>query len=168
MCVGKSKECTGRKALGLLISDDMTWQDNITKVVKEKMRGLWKITNLLRKDQRKMKVEAIILSRLSYCLEITSTGRKNDMVRLQGVQSAAARWISQTRKRDWKLKQGLKKLGWLSMWQPAAYMSILSAMKILKKNKPEKLYEALTEKRDGEVIQKVVVKQKFLKMKLTT
>jgi hypothetical protein len=65
------------KALGLLISDDMTWRDNVTKVVQncqEKMRGLWKITSLLRKDQRKVKAEAIILSRLSYCLEITSTG----------------------------------------------------------------------------------------------
>ena len=52
------------KALGLLISDDMTWRDNVTKVVQncqEKMRGLWKITSLLRKDQRKVKAEA------SYC-----------------------------------------------------------------------------------------------------
>ena len=50
------------KALGLLISDDMTWRDNIMKVVQncqKKMRGLWKITSLLRKDQRKVKAEAI-------------------------------------------------------------------------------------------------------------
>ena len=159
------------KALGLLISDDLTWRDNISKVVQnceEKMRGLWKITNLLRKDQRKVKAEAIIISRLSYCLEITSTGRKSDMERLQGVQSAAARWISQTRRRDWRLKQGLKKLGWLSMCQRAAYMSILSAMKILKNKKPERLYEVLTEENEGHRQRKIVNEPKFLKLKMTT
>ena len=171
VCGKKVQNVRVGKALGLLISDDMTWRDNTTKVVQncqEKMRGLWKITNMLRKDQRKVKAEAIILSRLSYCLEITSTGRKNDMERLQGVQSAAARWISQTRRRDWKLKKGLKKLGWLSMCQQAAYMSILSAMKIMKNKKPERLYEALTERKDGQIIQKVVDEKKFMKMKLTT
>ena len=66
------------KALGLFISDDLTWREQTEKTVKncqEKMRGLWKITNLMRKDQRKLKAEAIILSRLTFSLEITSTGR---------------------------------------------------------------------------------------------
>ena len=55
------------------------------------MRGLWKITDIMRKDQHKLKAEVIILSRLSYSLETTSTGRKYDTERLQSVQSAAAR-----------------------------------------------------------------------------
>ena len=115
------------KVLGLLISDDLSWRDQTEKVVKscqEKLRGLWKITDLMRQDQRKLKAEAIILSRLTYSLEVTSTGRKYDMERLQGVQSAAARWVTQTRKRDWRLKRGLKNLGWLSICQKTAYMSI--------------------------------------------
>ena len=171
VCGQKVENVRVGKALGLLISDDLTWKDNTTKVVQnclEKMRGLWKITNLLRKDQRKVKAEAIILSRLTYCLEITSTGRKYDMERLQGVQSAAARWVLQTRKRDWRMKQGLKKLGWLSICQHAAYMSILSAMKILSNKKPERLYETLTECKEG-VIRRMIVDEKvFLKKKMST
>ena len=90
------------------------------------------------------------------------------MERLQGVQSGAARWISQTRRRDWRLKQGLKKLGWLSMCQRAAFMSIHAAMKVLKNKKPERLYEVLTEEKDGVRRRKVVNEQKFLKLKQTT
>ena len=116
------------------------------------MRGLWKITNLLRKDQCKLKAEAIILSRLTYSLQITSTGRKYNTERLQGVQSAAARWVTQNRKRDWRLKKGLKKLGWLSVCQKVAYMSILMAIKILKNERERK----------------IVNEHQFLKMKLTT
>ena len=171
VCGQKVENVRVGKALGLLISDDLTWKDNTTKVVQncsEKMRGLWKIMNLLRKDQRQVKAEAIILSRLTYCLELTPTGRKYDIERLQGVQSAAARWILQTRKRDWRLKQGPKKLGWLSICQRAAYMSILSAMKILQNKKPERLYETLTECREVVITRKIVDEKSFLKKKLTT
>ena len=171
VCGNKVKNVKVGKALGLLISDDLSWRHQTAKVVEncqEKMRGLWKITNVLRQDQRKLKAEAIILSRLSYCLEVTSTGRNCDMEKLQGVQSAAARWVSQTRKLDWRLKKGLKKLGWLSMCQVAAYLSIKSAMKILREKKPERLYESLTETRDGEIKRKLVNEKKFLKMKMTT
>ena len=124
--------------------------------------------DILRKGQRKLKAESVILTRLSYCLEVTSTGRKCDMEKLQGVQSAAARWVSQTRKRDWRLKKGLKKLGWLSMCQQAAYQSIKSAMKILKDKMPERLYDSLTETRDGEVKRRLVNERKLMKMKMTT
>ena len=43
----------------------------------------------------------------------------------------AARWVIMTRKQDWSLKGGLKKLGWLSMAQTAAYASLVTTMKIL-------------------------------------
>ena len=78
VCGKKVKNVHVGKALGLLISDDLTWREQTQKTVKncqEKMKGLWKITNLMRKDQRKLKAEAIILSRLTFLLEITSTGR---------------------------------------------------------------------------------------------
>ena len=47
-------------------------------------------------------------------------------------------------------------------------MSILSAMKIVKNKKPERLYKALSETTEGETIVKKVDERKFLKMKLTT
>ena len=67
------------------------------------------------------------MSRLNYCLEVVSQGRKSDLERLQCVQSKAARWVLQTRRQDWSLTGGLKKLRWLYMAQHAAYASIKTA-----------------------------------------
>ena len=92
------------KALGLLVSDDLSWRHQIQEIVKSctaKLHGLWKCTSVLREDQRKIKAEGIILPKLFYCLETTSTGIKSNMEKLQGVESAAARWVLQVRRRDW-------------------------------------------------------------------
>ena len=159
------------KSLGLLVSDDLTWRHQTEKEVKscrDKLAGLWKCTEVLKKHQRKIKAEAIILSRLSYCLEVVSTGRKIDMEKLQGVQSAVARWVSQTRRRDWHVKSGLKKLGWLSMCQQAAYVTLKMAIKVLKEKKPECLYKTLTEEVQGERKRKELDEKTVMKMKAST
>ena len=97
MVCGKNvKNVTKGKALGLVVSDDLSWRDNADKVAKScttKLSGLWRCTEVLGQDERKTKAECIILSRLYYCLETTSTGIKSNMERLQGVQSSAARWV---------------------------------------------------------------------------
>ena len=159
------------KCLGLLVSDDLMWCAQVDKVVKscrEKQAGLWKCTGLLQKDQRKAKAEGVILSRLNYCLEVVSQGRKKDMEKLQSVQSASARWILQTRKMDWSLRGGLKKLGWLSMAQNAVYATIKTALRVLQTAKPERLYDILTEEKDGVRSRKIVDENRFKKLLLTT
>ena len=108
------------------------------------------------------------MSRLSYCLEVVSTGRKKNMETLQGVQSAAARWVSQTKRRDWHLKSGLKKLEWLSMCQQAAYASLKTAMKVLREKKPERLYKTLVEEVGEEWKIKVLDEKRVSKMKAST
>ena len=85
----------------------MSWRHQIQETVKSctaKLQGLWKCTSVLREDQRKIKAEGIILPKLLYSLETTSTGIKANMERLQGVESAAARWVLQVRRRDWSLR----------------------------------------------------------------
>ena len=80
------------KVLGLVVCDDLSWRDQIDKVAKScttKLSGLWRCTSVLNRDQRKTKAEGIVLSRLFYCLETTSTGLISNMERLQGVQDAA-------------------------------------------------------------------------------
>ena len=47
-------------------------------------------------------------------------------------------------------------------------LSIKSAMKFLRDKMPERLYDSLTETRDGEVKRRLVNERKFMKMKLTT
>ena len=104
VCGEKVKSSVSGKYLGLLVSNDLSWRHQVDKVVKscnEKQNGLWKCTSILTKEQRKRKAEGIILSRLNYCIELVSQGRKEDLERLQSTQSKAARWVLQTRKRDW-------------------------------------------------------------------
>ena len=133
-----------------------------------KLSGLWRCTSVLREHQRKTKAEGIILPRLYFCLETTSTGLKANMERLQGVQSAAARWVMQVRRRDWSLRQGLKKLDWLSICQQAAYQTVKIAITVLKKRTPERLYESLTHIKDGQRVRKVFTEDDIKRLKLST
>ena len=145
------------KALGLIVSDDISWRDNTEKVVKSciaKLSGLWRCTEVLGESERKTKAEWIILSRLFYCLETTSTGLKSNMEKLQGVQSSAARWVLQTKRMNWSLRGGLKHLGWLSVVQQAAYCSVRLALQILQRGLPERLYRELTFIQGGNQVRK--------------
>ena len=81
---------------------------------------------MLNKDQRKTKAEGIILSRLFYCLETTSTGLISNMERLQGVQSAAARWVLQVRRRDWSLRGGVEE-AWMVKHMSASSIPVSKA-----------------------------------------
>ena len=145
------------KVLGLVVTYDLSWRDQVDKVTKSctsTLSGLWRCKSILKGHERKTRAEAIILPHLYYCLETTSTGLKSNMERLQGVQSAAARWVLQIRRRDWSLRKGLKKLGWLSVCQQAAYQTVKMALQILKRKTPERIYESLTSMKSGQRVRK--------------
>ena len=133
-----------------------------------KLHGLWKCTSVLRKDQRKIKPEGIILPRLFYCLETTSTGLNANMEKLQGIESAAAWWVLQQRRIDWSLRDGLKQLGWLPVSKQAAYQTVRLALKVLNEKKPERLYQCLTETKDGQRKRMIIDEEKFMRLKQTT
>ena len=99
---------------------------------------------------------------------MTSTGRKAELEKLQGVQGAAARWILQTRKRDWSLTGGLKKLGWLSLAQLAAYSSLKLAIRVLRDKTPERLYKLLTQEEGDGRVRRRISDSALKKMKATT
>ena len=63
-CEEKVKSSQTGKCLGLIVSDNLSWEKQVDKVVKScqtKQRGLWKCTGLMRKDQRKAKAEGVVL-----------------------------------------------------------------------------------------------------------
>ena len=135
------------KCLGLLINNNLTWSDQTKKVTsscRNRMNALYRITELLSVKERKIKAEAVIISKLRYCLESTSTGRKKDLKALQGVQSQAARWVLGKGRIGWSLTAGLKQLSGLSIAQLVCYTSVRTALKILQNREPETLYERLT------------------------
>ena len=78
---------------------------------------MYRITELLSLEERRTKAEAIILSKLRYCLEATSTDRKKDLEMLQSVQSQAARWVL-----------GRGRRGWSEAAVLAEYLSALDAL----------------------------------------
>ena len=90
------------------------------------------------------------------------------MERLQGVQSSAARWVLQIKRKDWSLRGGLKRLGWLSVVQQAAYCSVKLAVQVLQKGSPERLFEAITEVRDGQRVRKVLTEDALQRLKLSS
>ena len=131
-------------------------------------------------EERKTKAESVIMSKLQYCLESTSTGRKKDLATLQGMQSQAARWVLGKRRLGWSLTAGLKKLSWLSMAQLVCYKSVQTALKVLQRKEPENLYERLTKlkivnrkRKAGEDVQeeRVIIKrswEELVKMKASS
>ena len=142
------KAVTVGKCLGLMINNNLTWADQTQKVVsscRNRMNALYRVTDLLNVGERKIKAESVIMSKLRYCLESTSTGRKKDLESLQGLQSQAARWVLGKGRLGWSLTAGLKQLAWLSMAQLVCYTSVRTALKVLQKKEPENLYERLTQ-----------------------
>ena len=136
------------KSLGLLINDNLTWEAQTKKLVadcRKRMGALYRVTSLLSQEERKIKAEAVILSKLRYCLEATSTGRKRDLEALQSIQSQTARWVLGRSRLNWSLSGGLKELCWLSMAQLVCYTSVRMALKVIQKQGPESLLERLTE-----------------------
>ena len=138
------------KCLGLLINNNLTWSDQtklqcqIKPSCRNRMNALYRITEHLSVNERKIKAEVVIMSKLRYCLESTSTGRKKDLEALQGVQSQAARWVLGKGRIGWSLIAGLKQLSWLSIAQLVCYTSVRRALKLLQNREPETLYERLT------------------------
>ena len=71
ICSKMVKNVKNGKVLWLIVSDDLSWRDQVYKVTKScttKLSGLWRCTSVLREHQRKTKAEGNILPRLYYCL----------------------------------------------------------------------------------------------------
>ena len=62
----------------------------------------------------------------------------------------------------------MKKLGWLSICQQAAYQSVKLAIKILQSRKPERLYESLTHIQNGLRVRKVWTVEELMRLNLST
>ena len=83
---------TMKKSLGLIMSENMNWTDQVNNTIRKckyKLRSLKKLNGVVDRGQRKKLAEGVILSRLHQHLEIVSMGRKVDLEALQRMQNAA-------------------------------------------------------------------------------
>ena len=62
----------------------------------------------------------------------------------------------------------MKRLGWLSVVQQAAYCSVKLAIQVLQKGSPERLFEAITEVQGGRRVRKVLTEDELRRLKLST
>ena len=84
-----------KKTLGLIVSENLNWTDQVNDTVRKckfKLRSLKKLGGVVSEDQRKRLVEGVILSRLHQHLEVVSMGRRVDIEALQRVQNQAMMW----------------------------------------------------------------------------
>ena len=109
-----------------------------------RLAALRNIQTLVTKSRRKELAQSIVVSRLEYALEVTSTGRAKDMQDLQYLKVKLARWVLGARRLGWSTTRGFQKLGWMTIQQTASYRSMRMAIKVLQNGYPETLYEKLT------------------------
>ena len=140
---------TMKKSLGLIISENMNWTDQVNDTIRKckfKLRSLRKLKGVVNKCQRKKLAEGVILSRLNQHLEIVSTGRKVDLDALQRVQNATMMWVGGEGRRAFRVETAKEQTGWLDMGQVAAKATILQAMKVMYEDKQEGILEKIAVK----------------------
>ena len=161
---------TMKKSLGLIISENMNWTDQVNDTVRKckfKLRSLKKLKGVVNKGQRKKLAEGVILSRLHQHLEIVSTGRRLDLDALQRVQNAAMMWVGGEGRRAFRVEKSKEQTGWLDIGQVAAKATILQAMKVMYEDKQEGLLEKIaTKDKQGRPRIKNVSKEELEKMTL--
>ena len=84
------------KSLGLLLSEDMNWTDEVeSRLAKcsRKLRSLMRLKGIASQAQRKSLAQGVIMSRLHQHLEVISMGRMVDQAALQRMQNRAMRWV---------------------------------------------------------------------------
>ena len=135
------------KSLGVIFSSDLSWREQTQGKLKDcgsRLAALRNVQTLVTKSRRMELAQSIVISRLEYALEVTSTGRAKDMQDLQYLKVKLARWVLGARRLGWSTTRGFKKLGWMTIQQTATYRSIRMGVKILQNGYPEALYEKLT------------------------
>ena len=123
---------TMKKSLGLIISENMNWTDQVNDTIRKckyKLRSLKKLKGVVHKGQRKKLAEGVILSRLHLHLEIVSMGRRVDLDALQRMQNAAMMWVGGEDRRAFRVEKAKEQTGWLDKGQVAAKATILQAMR---------------------------------------
>ena len=156
------------KSLGLVISEDMNWTDEVeARLAKcsHKLRSLMRLKGIASQEQKKTLAQGVIMSRLQQHLEVISMGRRVDLTALQRMQNKTMRWIRGEGMRAFRAEDALEGLGWLDIGQHAAKATIITALKVLYEGKQEDLLDRIAVKdKRGAMKVKNVSKGEFLNM----
>ncbi|MDF4331524.1 hypothetical protein P3396_23550, partial [Vibrio parahaemolyticus] len=119
--------------LGVVLDSDLNFSSHIKTITKSAyyhLKNIARIKELLSKQDTEKLVHAFIFSRLDYCNGVFTGLSKTSIRRLQLVQSAAARVLTNT-KRVEPITPVLKSLHWLPVCQRIDFKILLLVYKAL-------------------------------------
>lgn len=131
--------------LGVIIDSDLKFDSHLKSVTKSAyyhLKNIARIKGLLTQQDMEKLMHAFIFSRLDYCNGIFTGLDKKSVRKLQLVQNAAARVLTNTRKLD-HITPVLKSLHWLPVSQRIDYKILLLVYKTLNGLGPKYMLDLL-------------------------
>ena len=138
--------CTNKaKNLGVILDSDLNFIphfNHIRKISFYHLKNIAKILPLISQPSKEILVHAFITSRLDYCNSLFTGLPKQELNRLQLIQNAAARLITNTKKRA-HIKPILRSLHWLPIKYRIKFKVLLLVFKSFHGNAPVYIQDML-------------------------
>ena len=136
------------KLLGGLISNDLTWKENIRgnkesmfSIITNRVNALSKICRISDFKTRKMLANGIVMSKLIYLIQLWGGTHEYLLTFLQKLQNKAARLVT---KLNWytytPVHVLLTQCGWLSIRQLVVYHDLIQVYKTMSTKRPTYFY----------------------------
>jgi hypothetical protein len=135
------------KSLGVTLDQSLSFDQHVRNVVKASnfhIRALRHIRPLLNREVANTVACSIVSSRLDYCNSLLYGTTEKNIAKLQRVQNALARVVTQSVRRD-HIRPVLKDLHWLPVAERVQYKVALITKKILSNRQPQYLADIVTE-----------------------
>ena len=126
------------KILGVTLDSNMNMQQDVVNTCRSSYMHIRKINSIrkyLSKESTLTLVNATVLMRLDYCNSLYTGLPQKTLHKLQLVQNAAARLITQT-PRHYHISPILKELNWLQVTQRCQYKILVITFKVLHNEAP--------------------------------
>ena len=134
------------KNLGLIFDRSLNWAahvDSVTRSCFGVLSGLSHLRGHLPTSVILSLVNALVISRIRYCISVYGFGSKQNLSRVQKVLNYSAKVVFGRKKFD-HVSDLLDRLGWLSAEQLASYHALSLLHKVRRSGEPESLAAGLT------------------------
>ena len=129
-----------------LTSDDSSFRRGLLEIIVYHLHNIGRIRKYLSYDDRKSIVQAVIMSRIDYCNSLMVGVPAVQLSKLQRLENAAARLVSNVAKYD-HITPTLVKLHWLPVRLRVIFKMAMLAHKYIYGNAPEYLRELVKVKK---------------------
>ena len=144
--ISDSSSC---RVLGMNIQNNLTWKAHLETGTKSLLPSLRKSLGMLNNLGRKLPTgsratlaRGYILSRISYLVSVWGGGTENLIGKVQVIQNAAARWITNSPRRT-RISTLLDKTGWLSVKEMNKLSNVTIIWKTINNRTPSNIADKL-------------------------